>query len=57
LKIPDILMEQPNGMHIADIATRTGVDKDKLSRILRLLASTHIFREGKFFAPLSMFTV
>ena len=39
-------------MHIAEIAKKTGVDEDKLGRILRLLASTHVFREGNFFAPL-----
>ena len=38
-------------MHIVEIANRTGVDENKLGRILRLLASTHIFREGKFFMP------
>ena len=56
LKLPDILMEQPNGMHISEIANKTGVDEDKLGRILRLLASTHVFREGKFFTPRSLFT-
>ena len=38
-------------MHISEVAKRTGVDEDKLARILRLLASTHIFREGEFSAP------
>jgi hypothetical protein len=41
-------MEQPDGMHIMEIANKTGVDEDKLGRILRLLASTHVFREGNF---------
>ena len=57
LKLPDILTEQPNGMHISEIANKAGVDEDKVGRILRLLASTHVFREGIFFAPLSLFTV
>ena len=57
LKLPDLLMEQTNGMHIAEIAKKTGVDEDKLGRILRLLASTHVFREGKFLASLLLFTV
>ena len=41
-------------MHISDIARKAGVDQDKLGRILRLLASTHIFREGNFFVPLEI---
>ncbi|KAI0315782.1 S-adenosyl-L-methionine-dependent methyltransferase [Amylostereum chailletii] len=33
------------GMHISDIARPSGVDPDKLSRILRLLVTNHIFIE------------
>ncbi|KAG6916944.1 hypothetical protein DXG01_004631 [Tephrocybe rancida] len=45
-KIPDILQEKPSGMHIAEIGQKAGVDKGKLGRIMRLLASKNIFREG-----------
>jgi hypothetical protein len=45
-KIPDILQDQPRGMHISEIAKRSGIEQGKLGRILRLLASKHIFREG-----------
>ncbi|KAG6916946.1 hypothetical protein DXG01_004633 [Tephrocybe rancida] len=45
-KIPDILQEKPSGMHIAEIGQKAGIDKGKLGRIMRLLASKHIFREG-----------
>ena len=45
-KVPDILLDQPEGMHIAEIAKRSGIEQGKLGRILRLLATRHIFREG-----------
>ncbi|KAJ7152578.1 S-adenosyl-L-methionine-dependent methyltransferase [Mycena crocata] len=44
-KIPDILQEQPKGMHAGDIAKRCGVEPSKLARILRLLSAKHCFRE------------
>ena len=45
-KIADILEEQPEGMHISEIGKRSGIDTEKLGRILRLLATRHVFREG-----------
>jgi hypothetical protein len=45
-KIPDILQDQPDGMHISEIAEKSGIEQGKLGRILRLLVSKHIFREG-----------
>ena len=45
-KIPDILLDQPNGMHVVEISKRSGVEQGKLGRILRLLATKHVFREG-----------
>ena len=45
-KIADILEEQPEGMHIEEIGARSGIDAQKLGRILRLLATRHVFREG-----------
>ncbi|KAJ7755335.1 S-adenosyl-L-methionine-dependent methyltransferase [Mycena maculata] len=44
-KIPDILQDQPAGMHVVDIGQRCGVDPSKLARILRLLCAKHCFRE------------
>jgi len=44
-KVPDILQEKPQGMPIAEVAERANLDKGKLGRIMRLLASQHIFRE------------
>ncbi|KAG6831457.1 hypothetical protein H0H92_010366 [Tricholoma furcatifolium] len=44
-KIPDVLLEQPSGMHITEIGEKAGVNPQKLGRTLRQLASNHIFRE------------
>ncbi|KAJ3505864.1 hypothetical protein NLJ89_g7188 [Agrocybe chaxingu] len=44
-KIPDVLREKPDGMHISEIGQRTGLEERKVGRILRLLASRHVFTE------------
>jgi hypothetical protein len=46
-KIPDLLAEHHDGLSLDDLAKLTGLDKDKLGRVLRYLAAKHIFREGK----------
>ena len=48
-KIPDILKEKPTGMHITEIGKKTGLEERKAGRILRLLATKHVFREGSCF--------
>ena len=48
-KIADILKEHPDGMDIAGIGEKSGADPEKIGRILRLLATRHIFREGEEF--------
>ena len=45
-KIPDILKENPTGMHISEIGKKIGLEERKAGRILRLLATKHVFREG-----------
>ncbi|KAG6818997.1 hypothetical protein H0H93_016517 [Arthromyces matolae] len=44
-KIPDILQEKPSGMHIEEIAQKAGINAQKLGRVMRLLATNHIFKE------------
>ncbi|TFK38230.1 S-adenosyl-L-methionine-dependent methyltransferase [Crucibulum laeve] len=44
-KIPDILQEKPEGMHISEIGQKSGLDERKIGRILRALATKHCFRE------------
>jgi len=46
-KIPDILQDKPEGMNISEIGEKTGIHPRKVARILRMLASRHIFKEGK----------
>ncbi|THG93493.1 hypothetical protein EW026_g7759 [Hermanssonia centrifuga] len=44
--VPEILREFGNkGLHVRDIAAHTKVDPSRLGRILRLLATNHIFTE------------
>ena len=47
-KIPDLLKEKPTGMHISEIGEKTGLEERKAGRILRLLATNHVFREGSY---------
>ncbi|KAL1745741.1 S-adenosyl-L-methionine-dependent methyltransferase [Schizophyllum fasciatum] len=43
--VAEILREHPHGLHYKDIAERNGLEPGKLARILRKLASVHIFSE------------
>ncbi|KAL1688668.1 S-adenosyl-L-methionine-dependent methyltransferase [Schizophyllum commune] len=43
--VAEILRDHPNGLHYTDIASQNGFNADKLGRILRKLASVHIFTE------------
>ena len=45
-KIADTLSLNPEGVHIDEIARKSRLDKLKLGRILRYLASKHVFIEG-----------
>ena len=40
------MKEKPTGMHISEIGKKTGLEERKAGRILRLLATNHVFREG-----------
>jgi hypothetical protein len=44
-RISDILLDNPNGLSVAELANKTGIDSGKLRRILRALATKHCFRE------------
>ncbi|KAF8977536.1 S-adenosyl-L-methionine-dependent methyltransferase, partial [Cyathus striatus] len=44
--IPDILMAHGvNGLHVNEISTQSGVDASWIARILRFLATRHVFKE------------
>ncbi|RYP34683.1 hypothetical protein DL766_002874 [Monosporascus sp. MC13-8B] len=45
-RVPDILRAYPDGgLHVSLIAEQTGIEEQKLSRILRCLCSQHVFRQ------------
>ena len=46
-KIADHLEDHADGLHVREIGKRSGLDSDKLARVLRLLATKHVFREGQ----------
>ncbi|KAG7098261.1 hypothetical protein E1B28_000223 [Marasmius oreades] len=47
LKIPDLLLDEPQGLHVSEIAQQANVNQGKLARIMRLLATKRCFREVK----------
>ncbi|KAJ6576454.1 O-methyltransferase [Mycena vulgaris] len=50
LNVPEILRDAgPEGLHVADIVQKSGsrVDSNKLARIMRYLANSHLYREVK----------
>lgn len=47
LKVADALKDKPEGMHIDELASTLNVNANKLGRILRLLVTKYVFREGK----------
>ncbi|KAF5373523.1 hypothetical protein D9757_010489 [Collybiopsis confluens] len=46
-KIADHLLDKPEGIAATELATRSGLPAHKLTRILRLLATKHCFKEVK----------
>ncbi|EPT00257.1 hypothetical protein FOMPIDRAFT_142443 [Fomitopsis schrenkii] len=44
-RVPDVLSEYPDGLHVDELGPKVNVEKGKLGRILRLLATRHCFRE------------
>lgn len=48
-KITDHLHEKPKGLHIDQLGRLTDQDPRKLGRILRTLATNHVYTEGQLF--------
>jgi len=46
-RIADLLLNKPQGLPASELAARSGLDAGKLTRILRLLATRHCFKEVK----------
>jgi hypothetical protein len=53
--IPDLLLSHPNGLHINELSDKTGIERGKLARILRLLATRQCFREGQLYNRSDLF--
>ena len=45
-RIPDLLVDNPQGLPVTEISGKTGIDCRKLRKILRALATKHCFCEG-----------
>ncbi|KAJ7487263.1 S-adenosyl-L-methionine-dependent methyltransferase [Mycena galericulata] len=46
-KIADLLLDKPEGLHVDQLAYKTGINRSKLARVLRFLATKHCFTEVK----------
>ncbi|KAE9404103.1 S-adenosyl-L-methionine-dependent methyltransferase [Gymnopus androsaceus JB14] len=46
-RIADLLLDKPDGIPASELATCSGLDAAKLTRMLRLLATKHCFKEVK----------
>ncbi|KAK7453205.1 hypothetical protein VKT23_011885 [Stygiomarasmius scandens] len=45
-KIADLLLNRPEGVHVGELGQKSNRDPGKLSRVLRALATNHVFMEG-----------
>lgn len=50
-KVADVLERFPKGLHVDELAGLVHLEKGKLARVLRLLATKGCFTEGKSFLP------
>ncbi|KAF5383328.1 hypothetical protein D9757_008383 [Collybiopsis confluens] len=46
-RIADLLLDKPEGLPSSELAGHTGLEETKLTRVLRLLATRHCFKEVK----------
>jgi hypothetical protein len=47
-RIPDMLIGEPHGLSVHEMAQKSGLDVVKLHKVLRVLATKHIFSEGTY---------
>lgn len=48
----DALLDHSKGLPVAELASLVGINAERLSRVMRLLATRHCFIEGTFFRDL-----
>lgn len=46
-RVANLLQNKPEGVHVDDLAKQSGLDADKIGRVLRMLATRHFFKEGQ----------
>ena len=46
--VADVLDKHPKGLHVNELSKVIGIEKTKLARILRLLTSKGLFKEGDY---------
>lgn len=51
-KVADALANHPKGLHVDELSKLVNLEKGKLTRVLRLLATKGCFTEGKELCPL-----
>lgn len=47
-RITDHLLNKPKGLHVDELGRLSDQDPGKLGRILRTLATNHVYTEGQF---------
>jgi hypothetical protein len=45
-RISDLLVKNPQGLTVTELADKTGIDAWRLRKVMRALATQHCFREG-----------
>ncbi|KAI0064466.1 S-adenosyl-L-methionine-dependent methyltransferase [Artomyces pyxidatus] len=45
INVPEVLKDAPTGLHVDAIAEKVEVDSGKLARVMRYLATRHVFKE------------
>ncbi len=48
-KLTDHLLDKPKGLHVEELGRLSDHDPGKLGRILRTLATNHVYTEGQQF--------
>jgi len=54
-KVTDILRCHPDGLHVDQISRLAGIESGKMARVLRALATKHVYKEGEAFMRLSSY--
>ena len=53
-KISDLLKDAPGGVETRALARSSNIDADRLGRVMRLLATSHVYTEGEHFLSVTL---